>query len=350
MNNPHLTPLSPADNGARREAVLPIVMRGFRERLSAIDTTDLIIASLSPTTTDAVRGEVEAKSISVAEEWSFYMDEAVSKAPEPLRKLGEYLADLLYEDQWKTAERYLNAAVLATLHPSPEDPSGGQDVERIIKRGHDKVMIDVALGKWLSAALDDPDVCTEMKADIRAWFSSGEPVEEQLAQLAALATRSEADDGALREALDAAHYYIDASPTELAEAGTTRDDALLKARELRSALATPPEPTHLVSNIDGGEVEAANIPQADVEGLCAALSYAAVNGSEWLTEAECDAAAAVIRALREALAPFANYRGSDEYLKSAEDDGLCAAASFTAGQYRAARAVLKGDGGPHEPA
>jgi hypothetical protein len=29
-----------------------------------------------------------------------------------------------------------------------------------------------ALGKWLSAALDDPNVCDEMKADIRAWFDS----------------------------------------------------------------------------------------------------------------------------------------------------------------------------------
>ena len=26
------------------------------------------------------------------------------------------------------------------------------------------------VGKWLSAALDDPDVCAEMKADIREWF------------------------------------------------------------------------------------------------------------------------------------------------------------------------------------
>lgn len=44
--------------------------------------------------------------------------------------------------------------------------------------------------------------------------------------------------------------------------------------------------------------------------------------------------------LREALRPFANYRGSDEYLKSAPDDGLCQAASFTAGDYRAARKAL----------
>ena len=26
------------------------------------------------------------------------------------------------------------------------------------------------IAKWLSAALDDPQVCEEMKADIRAWF------------------------------------------------------------------------------------------------------------------------------------------------------------------------------------
>lgn len=33
-----------------------------------------------------------------------------------------------------------------------------------------------ALGKWLSAALDDPEVCSEMKADIEAWFAAGQPV------------------------------------------------------------------------------------------------------------------------------------------------------------------------------
>lgn len=59
-------------------------------------------------------GDAEVRSISVAEEWNVYMTEAVNNAPEPLRKLGEYLAELLDEDQWKTAERYLNGALLAT--------------------------------------------------------------------------------------------------------------------------------------------------------------------------------------------------------------------------------------------
>jgi hypothetical protein len=47
-----------------------------------------------------------------------------------------------------------------------------------------------------------------------------------------------------------------------------------------------------------------------------------------------------VAVLEAALRPLAEYRGSDEFLKSAEDWGLCAAVSFTAGQYRAARAAL----------
>lgn len=31
---------------------------------------------------------------------------------------------------------------------------------------------DTALGKWLSAALDDPAVCSEMKSDIKDWFNT----------------------------------------------------------------------------------------------------------------------------------------------------------------------------------
>lgn len=36
-----------------------------------------------------------------------------------------------------------------------------------------------ALGRWLSAALDDPTVCAEMKADISAWFAAGQPLPAQ---------------------------------------------------------------------------------------------------------------------------------------------------------------------------
>lgn len=40
-----------------------------------------------------------------------FLDNAVSKAPEPLKALGKWLADMMDEDDWPTAERYLNAAV-----------------------------------------------------------------------------------------------------------------------------------------------------------------------------------------------------------------------------------------------
>ena len=40
-----------------------------------------------------------------------FLDNAVSKSPQPLKDLGAYLASLLDEDQWPQAERYLNAAV-----------------------------------------------------------------------------------------------------------------------------------------------------------------------------------------------------------------------------------------------
>lgn len=31
------------------------------------------------------------------------------------------------------------------------------------------------IGAWLSAALEDPKVCKEMKEDVRAWFDEGWP-------------------------------------------------------------------------------------------------------------------------------------------------------------------------------
>lgn len=42
-----------------------------------------------------------------------FLDNAVSKAPEPLKALGKYLAGRLDEDEWPTAEQYLNAAAKA---------------------------------------------------------------------------------------------------------------------------------------------------------------------------------------------------------------------------------------------
>lgn len=39
------------------------------------------------------------------------------------------------------------------------------------------------LGAWLAAALDDPNVCAEMKADIEAWMNAGEPAYDHATQV-----------------------------------------------------------------------------------------------------------------------------------------------------------------------
>ena len=56
------------------------------------------------------------------------------------------------------------------------------------KPAHRAVLANVKLGSWMSAALDDATVCEEMKADIREWFSAGEPMETLCQALAALRT------------------------------------------------------------------------------------------------------------------------------------------------------------------
>jgi hypothetical protein len=46
---------------------------------------------------------------------------------------------------------------------------------RLKSAEHRAVMANVRLGEWMSSALDDPQVCEEMQADIREWFSAGHP-------------------------------------------------------------------------------------------------------------------------------------------------------------------------------
>jgi len=45
--------------------------------------------------------------------------------------------------------------------------------ESILLAEHEAVQASVDVGGWLSAALDDPNVCEQMKADINRWFSAG---------------------------------------------------------------------------------------------------------------------------------------------------------------------------------
>lgn len=47
------------------------------------------------------------------DEAEHFIQEAVDSAPEPLRRLGEWLADALDDDHWKMAERLLLGAAMA---------------------------------------------------------------------------------------------------------------------------------------------------------------------------------------------------------------------------------------------
>ena len=78
-------------------------------------TGEHYIASLL-TALRAALDEAEAR----ANDAETFLDNAISKAPEPLTSLGGWLANLLDEDDWPTAERYLNAAVVAAVKAEAE--------------------------------------------------------------------------------------------------------------------------------------------------------------------------------------------------------------------------------------
>ena len=71
------------------------------------------------------------------------------------------------------ATSYANA-VLAAASPTLRAEvihhrSANAELEREVERLREA---EDGIGKWLSAALDDPDVCDAMKMDIRAWFDA----------------------------------------------------------------------------------------------------------------------------------------------------------------------------------
>lgn len=51
---------------------------------------------------------------------------SIDNSPEPLKKLGEWLARVLDEDQWPTAERLLLAATLSLEAPQAEHKASGE--------------------------------------------------------------------------------------------------------------------------------------------------------------------------------------------------------------------------------
>lgn len=72
----------------------------------------------------------------------------------------------------------------------------------------------------------------------REFYAAANPA-TILALIASL-EKAEAENARLREALDACHFYIDASTTELTERGMSRADALFAARHARALTANHP--------------------------------------------------------------------------------------------------------------
>ncbi len=107
-----------------RDAVSYIRADAPSEAFAALPQVQALIAALSRERDDALA----------------FLDNAVSNAPEPLADLGSWLADMLDEDQWPTAERYLNAAVksladftaaLARMLQEAEDRGRNVEMERV---------------------------------------------------------------------------------------------------------------------------------------------------------------------------------------------------------------------------
>ncbi|MGJ8477231.1 hypothetical protein [Sphingobium yanoikuyae] len=91
-------------------------------------------------------------------------------------------------DQGDTDRLYVIANRLAALEQAGEPVAVDPARDRVI-------MASARLGKWMSAALDDPKVCDDMKADIREWFSAGEPVAGWLTTLQRLGQEFDAGEG-----------------------------------------------------------------------------------------------------------------------------------------------------------
>ena len=84
------------------------------------------------------------------------------------------------------------------MQTNPEQWADNANVQRA-------VMASVNLGAWMSAALDDPKVCDAMKADIREWFSAGEPVSAIQAAFAEREARLVGDMQAIIDHFDCYH-------------------------------------------------------------------------------------------------------------------------------------------------
>jgi hypothetical protein len=93
------------------------------------------------------------------------------------------------------------------------------------------------IGSWLSAALDDPNVCAEMKADILAWFDAGMPSRDLPAALAEARVEVAALQRDLADARGAVHRLMHEGSVQIAAmeaANAAMRAALVRVIEMQS--------------------------------------------------------------------------------------------------------------------
>jgi hypothetical protein len=140
-----------------------------------------------------------------------------------------------------------------TARPDPH-PNVGSVLVAECGNYRDKELVPFNMDRWLADAAHiarcDPDTIHALATEV---LESRAEIERLVAEVAdAQLSEAHANQSCIRGnltiraltdrvaelegALDAAHYYIDASTQELTEAGMTRDGALDNARRLRTAL------------------------------------------------------------------------------------------------------------------
>ena len=129
------------------------------------------------------------------------------------------------------AERMKQAleAALASSAPTPQPAVEAQGVERWDEKYDPdqdmNYLVRAEEGGWVRF--------TDHQRSLASEKARADRLEQALADVSRQMGDAEAELAKLRKALDAAHFYIDASVTELGDMGISRDEALAIARALR---------------------------------------------------------------------------------------------------------------------
>lgn len=97
----------------------------------------------------------------------------LKRAFTPLPAIPDNDADFTPDLARKIIAKYQQ---MLAASPAPSSWQPTDDASPEISAAVERTMkADYKIGWWLSAALEDPAVCAEMKADINAWFEAHQP-------------------------------------------------------------------------------------------------------------------------------------------------------------------------------